>query len=357
MEREKKDIKVSVVMAVFNSEKYLRDTLDSVRAQSLREIEMICVDDGSTDASLAILKEYADLDDRFVILEQTENSDGAGKARNLGLSHARGEYLSVLDSDDFFEPDMLQKAYDKAVKTQADIVLYDGYEFDEKLGVNRDSVDILRKKYLPKEKDVFSPKENKDFLFQMSIGTAWCTLMRKDFIMGQGLRFQSFHHADDLGFVYAAFACADRIAVLKERLIHYRRNNSGSQRENIAKCPTSGCEALLQLKNELTDRGVYETFKVSFVQFVITYVVFYLDAVKQYAAFAELYQKFKARYYALLDVDAISDEQFSMPFGAIFRNALRDLTAGEFCYHRLYGLPPFDGRGGQGLERENAKER
>ena len=102
MDRMQKDIKVSVITAVYNSEAYLPAMLDSVLAQSLKEIEIICVDDGSADRSLAILKEYAKKDQRIVVLQQKEKTDGAAAARNLGIGHANGQYLSILDSDDFF---------------------------------------------------------------------------------------------------------------------------------------------------------------------------------------------------------------------------------------------------------------
>lgn len=344
MDLTEKDIKVTVVMAVYNSEKHLRKTLDSILQQTLQDIEIICVDDGSEDASLSILNEYACLHDRFIVLEQTEQSDGAGKARNLGLKHACGQYLSFLDSDDFFEPDMLEKAYDKAIKTKADIVIYDGYEFDEKVGTNKESGFILRREYLPKNKNVFAPGENKDFIFQMTLGAAWNCLMRKDFVSDYNLCFQSFHHADDLGFVYAAFACADRIAIINERLIHYRINNPGSQAANIGKWPEAACPALVQLKNELTAKGLYEQFKVSFIQEVIAYIVFYLDGVKNYNAFMKLYCEFKEQYYKILGLSDISESQFSIPYWVAFRNAFRDMTAGEYLYSRMYGLTPFKSR-------------
>lgn len=341
MDLKKNGIKVTVVVAVYNSERYLRQTLDSILAQTLQEIEIICVDDGSVDSSLSILKKYACLDDRLIVLEQTEQSDGAGKARNLGLIHAHGQYLAFLDSDDFFEPDMLEKAYDKAIKTQSDIVIYDGYEFDEKTGANKEAGFILRREYLPKDKDVFAPEENKDLIFQMTLGAAWNCLIRKEFISEYNLQFQSFHHADDLGFVYAAFACAARIAVLKERLIHYRINNPDSQAANIGKWPEAACPALLQLKNELTVKGLYEKFKVSFVQEVIIYMVFYLDEVKNYAAFLRLYHEFKEKYYEALDLSGVPENRFSIPYWVTFRNAFRDMNAGEYLYSRMYGLTPF----------------
>ena len=101
--------KVSVVVPVHNTEQYLRQCLDSLVSQTLREIEIICVDDGSSDGSLAILQDYAALDSRVCIIEQ--ESVGAGPARNAGLDAALGEYIAFLDSDDFFEPSMLEEAY------------------------------------------------------------------------------------------------------------------------------------------------------------------------------------------------------------------------------------------------------
>ena len=97
--------KISVIIPVYNAEKYLRVCLDSVVNQTLEDIEIICVNDGSTDKSSNILKEYAEKDGRIIIL--TQKNQGAAIARNKGISVAKGEYLSLLDCDDFFELDML----------------------------------------------------------------------------------------------------------------------------------------------------------------------------------------------------------------------------------------------------------
>lgn len=115
-------VKVSVIIPVYNVEPYLKQCMDSVVGQTLKDIEIICVDDGSTDGSLDILREYAAEDNRIQIIEQ--KNAGAGAARNNGMRHATGKYLSFLDSDDFFEPRMLEKAYDLAEKDQADFVAY-----------------------------------------------------------------------------------------------------------------------------------------------------------------------------------------------------------------------------------------
>ena len=121
--------KVSVILSVYNSERFLRQCLDSIIRQTLKDIEIICVDDDSDDNSYQILQEYAAKDDRITAVKQRHG--GAGKARNTGLELAGGEYLSILDSDDFFEPDMLEKAYLAAEQYHAEIVVFRADFFDQ----------------------------------------------------------------------------------------------------------------------------------------------------------------------------------------------------------------------------------
>ena len=113
---------VSVIIPAWNASSYLRQCLDSVTSQTLTDIEIICVDDGSTDDTSDILCEYAEKDTRISVIRQ-ENR-GAGAARNNALKYAKGKYLSFLDADDFFEPEMLEKSYAAAEKNQADIVVF-----------------------------------------------------------------------------------------------------------------------------------------------------------------------------------------------------------------------------------------
>ena len=101
--------KISVIMPVYNGEKYLNQCLDSVIGQSLQDIEIICVNDGSTDSSPDILRSYAAKDPRVKVFDQPNLN--AGAARNLGMKYATGEYYSFLDADDFFDPQMLELAY------------------------------------------------------------------------------------------------------------------------------------------------------------------------------------------------------------------------------------------------------
>ena len=113
---------VSVIIPVYNVEKYLRACLDSVVNQTLRDIEVICVDDGSTDGSPAILAEYAAKDPRVKVLTQPKSN--AGAARNAGMSIATGEYLGFVDADDWCELTLFEKAYGRAKEVNADLVFW-----------------------------------------------------------------------------------------------------------------------------------------------------------------------------------------------------------------------------------------
>ena len=117
--------KISILVAVYNAEKYLRKCLDSLVNQTLTDIEIICIDDFSADSSLAILHEYADRDARITVLTNDRNL-GPSRSRNLGLEIASGEFITMLDSDDWFSADALRQAYDKFQSDEAlDCVLFD----------------------------------------------------------------------------------------------------------------------------------------------------------------------------------------------------------------------------------------
>jgi len=124
-----KEMKISVILPVYNKAPFLVQCIDGILAQTLDDIEIICIDDGSTDESLSILKKYEEKDNRIKLISQ--KNKGAATARNVGLSHASGEYLSILDADDIFDPDMLLKAYNKAKETQADIDVYRSNSYDD----------------------------------------------------------------------------------------------------------------------------------------------------------------------------------------------------------------------------------
>lgn len=115
--------KITVLVAIYNAEKYLLRCLDSLAGQTLQDIQIVCIDDCSTDSSLSIAEEYARKDKRFVLVALDKNQ-GQAVARNKGLEVADGDYITMLDSDDWFEPDSLEKAYFAATSEEADCALF-----------------------------------------------------------------------------------------------------------------------------------------------------------------------------------------------------------------------------------------
>ena len=114
-------ILVSVVVPIYNAYDYLEAALDSILDQTLRDIEVICIDDGSTDRSIEIIKKYHEKDKRIRVV--TENNAGVSTARNKGIARVRGEYTIFLDADDFYEPHLLEHLYKAAVDGNLDIAI------------------------------------------------------------------------------------------------------------------------------------------------------------------------------------------------------------------------------------------
>ena len=124
---------VSIVVPVYKSEKYIKECLDSLLNQSYSDLEIICVNDGSTDDSLSVLESYASADTRIKLYTKQNEGKGAASARNLGLSHATGTYVMFLDSDDFFESDMIESLVSRAEEFSLDLVVCSADRYDDKV--------------------------------------------------------------------------------------------------------------------------------------------------------------------------------------------------------------------------------
>lgn len=215
--------KISVIIPVYNTEKYLRECLDSVVNQTLRDIEILCVDDGSTDRSPQILREYAERDSRVRVFSQEHIN--AGAARNTGLSHAVGEYLSFLDSDDFFEPVMLEHMLACARERAAELVVCRLKIYDEDSGELEEADWSVKKELLP-DKTVFSFRDIEQDCFLSILGFNWDKLFRRSLVTDNHLAFQSQDVYNDSLFTYSALVCAKAITVLDEALVIHRNRSA-----------------------------------------------------------------------------------------------------------------------------------
>ena len=256
--------KVSVIIPVYNVQNYLRPCLDSVLKQTLKEIEIICVDDGSTDGSLEILKQYAAKDNRITVLKQKNLH--AGVARNAGLAVARGEYLSFLDSDDFFELNMLEESYRLIRKKQADILFYQYKNFNQETQQIEKTGGINLA--LPQDEDhcaTFNTKDWAEKLFTMCNPMPWNKLIKRELVCRENLHFQSLTASNDVCFSLSVLACSQRITLLYKSFVYYRFNRASSLKNNRDKTPFNFYEAYEGVYTNLKERALFETFKTTFL--------------------------------------------------------------------------------------------
>lgn len=262
-------IKVSVIIPVYNAGKYLAECLDSVIGQTLQDIEIICVDDGSSDNSLAILREYEAKDERVKIIGQ--QNQGAAMARNAGMAAARGEYLAFLDADDLYYPYALQRAYSCAARSSTDMVVFEAVFFDEEHG--RLWTEQVKTEYLAGLRS-FSARIIPEFIFQIASCNTWNKLYKRQFVQRTGLQYQKIKTANDLCFVYSSIACANEIAVIKQSLVKHRVLHRGNLQSVKVRTPLDFLDALEQLKQDLQRFDLWEQLRQSYTNCVLYHCVY-----------------------------------------------------------------------------------
>lgn len=277
-------IKVSVILPVYNEEKYLEQCLDSICSQTLREIEIICIDDGSVDRSLQILQSYEKQDKRIKVI--TQQNRYAGTARNHGMKYAVGKYLSFLDSDDYFEPDMLEKMYNKAEDLHSDIVICRYAEHCEKSGKTTlkdcSFEDLFFNERVFGEKECFQGALlNCAGIFQVTKGWAWDKLFRTEFVKNCGYKFPDFRSSEDGFFVYMLMARAERISYMDDVLAVHRINNKESLSNTKEKNWINGLKMWLMIGKELKVLGLFSIYRQSFLNEMVFFFIWYMDSMEE----------------------------------------------------------------------------
>lgn len=258
-----REILVSVIVPVYNACGYLRPAIESIMSQTLKDIEIICVDDGSTDTSLDMIKIFQQSDDRIRII--TETNAGPGLARNNGLKRARGEYIAFLDADDFYESDMLETLYNCAKEKDLDIAIskYDIFE-NKKSRFRENIANEYSKIYAGGV--VTSKNEHPDFILQSTSGSAWNKLFRRSFIMEKGITFlPEIMMFEDVYFTVCALAFAERVAKVERVLVHHRVYKQQSRVRTFKKYFPHIPVAFEKTKEFLMKGGMYEPLKKCFL--------------------------------------------------------------------------------------------
>ena len=213
--------KVSIIVPVYNTEQYLRQCLDSLLSQTLVDIEIVCVNDGSTDSSPKILEEYTKNDSRVKVI--TQKNAGQSAARNKGLLSASGEYIGFLDSDDYVKPEMFQKLYNNSKKYDTDITMCGVTTLNSKTSQFSDEDTYLTMNLFPKEYDerAFTPSETYDFLFRICV-PPWNKIFKREFLEQNSLRFIEGVNFEDNVFFLDSYLRAKSISLVRECLVVYR---------------------------------------------------------------------------------------------------------------------------------------
>lgn len=221
-------IKVSVIVPIYNAESFLAQCLQSVTKQTLQDMEIICVNDGSTDSSPAIIEEFAAKDPRMVIIDKPNT--GYGHSMNVGIEAARGEYIGVVESDDFVEPEMFEELYQAASQYDSEIVKSNFWFYWSDRG------DKFQELFpdIPYEIN-FTPREYPE-MFSGPV-FLWTGIYRRKFLLSNGISFRESPGASfqDVGFTVKVLACAKKMQLIPKAYYHYRQDNENSSMHSKGK--------------------------------------------------------------------------------------------------------------------------
>ena len=252
-------MKISVIIPVYNTGNYLKKCLDSILSQTLKEIEIIIVNDGSSDNSLDIIKKYMKKNKNIILIDK--KNGGQGSARNMGISRAAGEYISFVDSDDFIDEEMLEEMYLTAKENDSDIVICNISDYYEKSGTMRDVSLNLKKEVSIQEAILYS------------VPSVVNKIYRRELLQGNKLFFNEKIWYEDFPYSIELLVHAKKISFINKPFYHYfHRIQSTMHNQNISKNLD-----ILKAYNELEDylkRNSYYDMYEDEIQFLLLKEVF-----------------------------------------------------------------------------------
>lgn len=274
---------ISIIIPFYNIEECLDRCLSTVLNQTYSNLEVICIDDGSTDNTLKILREYAQKDSRIKIIQQVNM--GAAAARNFGLNVAKGKYVIFLDSDDYFELNLIELAVNKAEKFSTDIVIFKGDAFDNltsKRSFLNDRIDHIN------NEESFSYIDLKDNIFNSFLTVPWNKFYNRKFLENHNFLFQDLKRTNDLLFVCKTLVAAKKIVVIDKILVHYRIGRTKNLQATNERTPLDFYRALYALKKYLEKESILIEVIKSYYKLVIDVSFYNLNSISSYKKFNEL---------------------------------------------------------------------
>lgn len=329
------EVKVSVIIPVYNAEQYLSECIESVLSQTYKNIEIICVDDGSTDKSAELIKSFQKIDKRIRLIQQTNQY--AGVARNHGFDVSEGEYVIFLDADDYFDQFLVEKMLFAIYEKDADIAICGSQGFDDKLKKEHRLSGALNLELLP-ENDIFSKMDIQDHIFQLTAGWAWDKMYRARFLKEKKLRFQNIKASEDELFVDLAFGEAKSITTVKEVLITHRTNVAFSLEDRKDQFWYCGYEMLSAERMELEKRGLFPMLEKSFVNRAAGYITWNACSITTPVYFSEFYSHFRKKAIKELGISGYPPDYYDDPFAYEIIRKIEQCDEKEFLCDRIKEL-------------------
>lgn len=255
---------ISIIMPVYNAEKYLRESIQSILKQSYEDYELICIDDASYDSTTEILQQFQNQDKRIKIM-YNEAHLGAAASRNRGIKESLGNYITFLDGDDIFDEDMLQLASTKLEATEADIVVYEYMHVPSKEIYEKKNIYHTKNFIKQFTQQPFSIGEYAPITYMKWSSSPCDKCYKKSFIMKNSLEFQTLSSANDAYFVEMALLLASKIIALNsEKVMVYARDHYNPTRISFDRDPMCVYYAMERIGRALIDRKVFESLSEHF---------------------------------------------------------------------------------------------
>ncbi len=242
---------ISVVVPVYNVRDYLRKNIESILAQTFTDYELILVNDGSKDDSLSILREYEQKDPRITVIDKPNG--GLSDARNAGMAIASGKYIQFIDSDDFVEPQLLEKCRQKLEETGADMVIFDIYQYFLATGKK----EIIANTY--DASGVYSIRTNPEMIVSIQ-NCAWNKMYKLSLFKDNDIIYPWGCYYEDLGTTYRLLARCDKVAFINEPLYDYLQDRPGNITHQFNFSVYHVLDMVKLTLDDYKNLGIYETY-------------------------------------------------------------------------------------------------
>ncbi|MDD5020571.1 MAG: glycosyltransferase family 2 protein [Endomicrobiaceae bacterium] len=254
--------KVSIIIPVYNVDPYLRQCLGSIISQTFENIEIIIINDCSTDNSYQIIQEYQEKDKRIITINLEKNT-GLGNTRNTGLKHSTGKYIVFIDSDDWVEKNYIETLCNSIEKNNCDFVIATHYTYDN----STKKLKSFKQKEFFYKNEVDSIAKKQKLITLRMIWSVWNKIYKRDFLTANNISFKTNRMEDNL-FIYNVILKASKIILIKNAIYYYRINRKNSIMDNRTDRIYDCIEIAAMIKKLLVSNNVFEIYSKSFYPYL-----------------------------------------------------------------------------------------